>query len=70
MSVKNECFQKTSSLIVNIMHTVIHFHCIFSIRWVCTSGLAADLATTDEIAAKVLEEIMEEECKQAVITGK
>jgi len=29
-------------------------------RWVCTSGLAADLATTDEIAKKVLEQIMEE----------
>jgi len=29
-------------------------------RWVCTSGLAADLATTDEIATKVFEEIMAE----------
>ncbi|KAL9960400.1 hypothetical protein ACROYT_G033851 [Oculina patagonica] len=29
-------------------------------RWVCTSGLAADLATTDEIAKKVFEEIMAE----------
>lgn len=29
-------------------------------RWVCTSGLAADLATTDEIARKVLEQIMAE----------
>ena len=28
-------------------------------RWVCTSGLAADLAKTDEIAAAVLEEIMQ-----------
>lgn len=29
-------------------------------RWVCTSGLSVDLATTDEIAQKVMEEIMEE----------
>ena len=29
-------------------------------RWVCTSGLAADLAKTDEIAAAVLEEIMQD----------
>ena len=29
-------------------------------RWVCTSGLAADLAKTDEIAADVLEEIMQD----------
>ena len=29
-------------------------------RWVCTSGLAADLAKTDEIAASVLEEIMQD----------
>ncbi|XP_020600447.1 urocanate hydratase-like isoform X2 [Orbicella faveolata] len=29
-------------------------------RWVCTSGLAADLATTDKIAKKVFEEIMAE----------
>lgn len=27
-------------------------------RWVCTSGLESDLAKTDEIAAKVLEDIM------------
>lgn len=33
------------------------------LRWVCTSGLAADLATTDEIATKVFEEIMAEGCK-------
>ena len=29
-------------------------------RWVCTSGLAADLAKTDDIAASVLEEIMQD----------
>ena len=29
-------------------------------RWVCTSGLTADLAKTDEIAAAVLEEIMQD----------
>lgn len=29
-------------------------------RWVCTSGLESDLAKSDEIAAKVLEEIMAE----------
>ena len=34
-----------------------------SFRWVCTSGLAADLATTDEIARKVLEQIMAEGCE-------
>ena len=28
-------------------------------RWVCTSGSAADLAKTDEIAARVMEEIMQ-----------
>jgi len=32
---------------------------------VCTSGLAADLATTDKIAKKVFEEIMAEGCKYA-----
>ncbi|KAJ7359058.1 Urocanate hydratase [Desmophyllum pertusum] len=29
-------------------------------RWICTSGLAADLVTTDEIAKKVFEEIIAE----------
>ena len=36
------------------------------LRWVCTSGLSVDLATTDEIAQKVMEEIMEEECKLTI----
>ena len=37
------------------------------LRWVCTSGLSVDLATTDEIAQKVMEEIMEEGCKLTII---
>ena len=41
-------------------------HLIRFLRWVCTSGLAADLATTDEIAKKVFEEIMTEGCKYAL----
>ena len=36
------------------------------LRWVCTSGLSVDLATTDEIAQKVMEEIMEEGCKLTI----
>ena len=54
-----------SSLIIIIMSCLTHIFlippCIF--RWVCTSGLAADLATTDEIARKVLEQIMAEGCE-------
>ena len=53
------------SEIIIIMPYLTHIFLIppCTFRWVCTSGLAADLATTDEIARKVLEQIMAEGCE-------
>ena len=51
---------KTFHIIAKQLQVLILFF-----RWVCTSGLAADLAATDLIAKKVFEEIMAEGRKHA-----
>jgi len=52
-SIFNLCFSFNEHVIINIVssHTRLF-------RWVCTSGLAADLETSDRIAREVLEDII------------
>ncbi|MDR1273646.1 MAG: urocanate hydratase, partial [Odoribacteraceae bacterium] len=50
---------KYPSYVQDIMGPMCFDHGFGPFRWVCASGDPADLAQTDEIAARVLEEIME-----------
>ena len=48
------------------VHLTLLLCCVPMYRWVCTSGLESDLATTDLLAAEVLEGILAEGVRKEV----